>query len=319
MRILTYDELTPTMEVDRTLLQLAAFAGVFPRSSVDVYRKRTRSFSEYVALFAVEHGHAVGQMFVLRIPYTFPGGTETVSGIAGVATRPDRAGAGIARTLLTEVHRREKEAGIRFSTLWTNRSWGAHRLYEKLGYRDVYSYPWAVHGPVARLPNRPPGIRKGRRSDLAEVERVHAEQAKGRLGFVRAPDGYTAAAVAAGDLHPEKELIVLRSGGRLRGYAQFNSDPQRLTCGELVATSAGARRALVAGVIRTAGRRAFAFQHTAVSDHPELFRGNGYSFSPSAWWALMACALGRHWTPGAAVSQFATRDPRFLCLGGDRF
>ncbi len=113
MRFRTYDELTPSMEVDRSLLHLAAFNGVFARRSVDIWRRRAKAFAEYVGLFAEERGRLVGQMFVLRIALTLPSGRETVTGIAGVGTRPDRGGTGVARRLLTEAHHREKEAGIR--------------------------------------------------------------------------------------------------------------------------------------------------------------------------------------------------------------
>lgn len=319
MRFLTFDELTPSMEGDRTLIHLASFGGAFPRSSIDLWRRRTKSFADYVGLFAVERGRLLGQTFVLRIPYTFPGGTELVSGIAAVGTRPDRRRAGVARGILTEIHRREKAAGIRFSALWTNRSWGAHGLYEKLGYRDVYSSPWAVHPPLDRRLPGPRGVRSARRSDLADLERLHSQQAQGRLGFLREPDGYLSVAAAAGELDPGKELIVLGPGGRLRGYARLDTNPYRTTCGELVATSLAARRSLVIEVQRRSRRRPFAFQHTPVTDAPELFRGSGFSAVPTGWYVLMASALGRSWTPGAALSEFATNDRRFLCMSGDRF
>jgi len=319
MRLLTFDELTPSMEVDRTLIHLASFGGTFPRASIDARRRRTKALADYVGVFAVERGRLLGQTFVLRIPYTFPGGTELVSGLVAVGTRPDRRRAGVAREILTDIHRREKEAGIRFSTLWTNRSWGAHRLYEELGYRDIYSSPWAVHAPLQLSPPRPRDVRPARRSDLVDLERLHSRQAEGRIGFCREPNGYLKAAVAAGELDPGKELVVVRSGGRLRGYADLEATPYRVICGELVATSFAARRSLVSEVQRRARRNPFAFQHTPVTDAPELFRGNGFSNVPTSWYVLMASSLAERWTAGAALSQFATNDRRFLCMSWDRF
>lgn len=319
MRILTYDELTPSMEVDRTLIHLASFGGAFPRRSIDIWRRRSKSLADYVGLFAVERGRVLGQTFVLRIPYTFAGGTEVVSGIAAVGTRPDRRRAGVARAILTEVHHRERDAGVRFSTLWTNRSWGAHALYEELGYQDVYSSPWAVHAPLA---SRPPGPRRGRparRSDLTDIEELHSRLARGRLGFLREPNGYLKVAVAADELDPGKELVVLRSDGRLRGYAHVDASPYRVICGEMVATSLAARRSLMAEVERRSRRRPFAFQHTPVADAFEMFRGGGFSTVPTGWFVLMAAELGRTWSSRDALSQFATADRRFLCMAGDRF
>jgi GNAT superfamily N-acetyltransferase len=319
MRFLTYDELTPSLEADRILIHLASFGGTFPRRSIDLWRRRTKSFADYVGVFAEERGRLLGQTFVLRIPYTFPGGTELVSGIAAVGTRPDRGRTGVARAILTEIHRREKEDGIRFSTLWTNRSWGAHGLYEELGYRDVYSSPWAVRAPGPTVPRRPRTVRPARKGELADLERLHARQARGRLGFLREPNGYLGVAAAAGELDPTKELIVVRASTRLQGYAHIESNPFRTTCGELVATSRPARLALISEAQRRAGRTPVAFQHTPVTDTPELFRGRGYAFAPTGWYVLMANSLGRKWAPRDAVEEFATTDRRFLCLSGDRF
>jgi GNAT superfamily N-acetyltransferase len=315
----TLDELTPSMEIERNLLHLAAFGGVFPRSSIELYRRRSDGFADYVGLFAVERGRLVGQMFVLRIPFTFAEGTERVTGIAAVGTRPDRGRAGVARRLLTEVHRREREAGIRYTTLWTNRSWGAHRLYEKLGYRDVYSSPWAVHGPSTRRLGRSRGVRPARRSDVLSVERLHTTQARGRLGFVERPREVLRIGLAAHDFELGPDLIVCRSGRKLQGYAHLEATRNRVLCGELVAVSPAARRSLVREVERRAGKRPFAFQHTVVTDAAALFRGRGYAFVPQGWYVFMAGSLARTWSSREAIARLGTRDPRFLCLAWDRF
>ena len=153
-------------------------------------RRRTSVFADYFGIFAVDAGTVVGQTFVLRIPYTFPHGTESISGIAGVATRLDHARTGVARRILEEVHRREREAGIGYSTLWTNRSWGAHRLYEKLRVRDVYAPPGAVGVPPARSPRPGRTVRPGHRSDLEAIEELHSRYTEGRWGFTQRPPNF---------------------------------------------------------------------------------------------------------------------------------
>jgi predicted N-acetyltransferase YhbS len=321
MRLLTFDELTPSMEVDRTLLHLAAFGGVFPRRAIGLWRQRARLLADYVGVFAAEDGRVVGQVLVLRFPYAFREGTETISGLAGVATRPDRGRGGIARALIEEVHRRERAAGIRFISLWTNRSWGAHRLYEKLGYQDVYSSPWAVHAGDASKRVRSAGrrVRPGTAKDLSDVERLHAREAEGRLGFCRGEFGYLRTWMRAGDLDPRKELLVAREAGSLVGYAHVERSPSRVVCGEMVASSLAVRRALVDAVRIGAKGTPYAFQHTPVTDAPQLFQAPPYSRSTSAWLGFMGCTLGRRWRKPDAVRQFVTDDPRFLCLAGDRF
>ncbi len=321
MRVLTFDELSPSMEADRALLQVAAFGGVFPRRSIEIWRSGSTVFTDYVGLFAAEGDRLVAQVYVLRMPYTFRDGTEIISGLAGVATRPDRGRGGIARAILTEAHRRERAAGVRFISLWTNRSWGAHRLYETLGYRDIYSSPWAIHqGPPAPASSRRrPGLASARVSDLREIERLHCREAGGQLGFCREPNGYLRTARRAGELHPEKALVVARERGALVGYAHIDRTPYRTICGEMVATSLRTRRALIAEVGRLARGAVYGFQHTPVSDVPRLFRPPAYALSPRAWWGYMGASLSGEWSRREAVRRFATDDPRFLCLAGDRF
>jgi hypothetical protein len=274
-----------------------------------------------VGLFAIEQRRVVGQVFVMRIPYTFRDGIEPISGIVAVGTRPDRGRSGVARTVLTEVHRRERDAGVRYATLWTNRSWGAHGLYEKLGYRDVYSAPWAVHsGGVSRsAPSGPVRVRAARRSDLRGIERLHVQASARRLGFTPRVPEFLRVAVATREVDPAKELLVAERDGRLEGYAHVDRNPYRSVCGELVATSATTRRRLVGAVARTSHGAPYAFQHSPVVDSPTLFAGPGFSTSPRSWYGLMALDLRREWTAREAVQRLATDDQRFLCMSGDRF
>lgn len=196
---------------------------------------------------------------------------------------------------------------------------GAHVLYGTLGYRDVYAPRWVVHAPGGAASPRARGVRPARREDLADIERLHARYSHGRLGFLREPNGYLAVAAAAREIDPAKEIVLLRTAGRLQGYAHVDSNPYRTTCGELVGISLAARRTLVSEVQRRSRRTPLAFQQTPVTDSPELFRHHGYSAVQTGWYVLMASALGRTWSQRAAVGQFATNDRRFLCMSGDRF
>ncbi|MGA9840258.1 MAG: GNAT family N-acetyltransferase [Thermoplasmata archaeon] len=320
MRILTFDELSASRDADRALVHLSSLGGTMSRRDIGIWRRRTKRFAEYVGLFAVERGTVLGQLYVLRIPYTFPDGPEVISGIASVGTRGDHGGAGIARSLLTEAHRRDREAGIRYASLWTNRSWGAHRLYESLGYQDVYSFPWAVRLPAPhRARARRPMVRPARTSDLEDIDRLHARLAEGRLGFNTRLPGFSTTAARAGWIDPAQNLLVAHQQRRLVGYAHLDRTPRRVICGELVATSGAVRRTLLAEVDRAAKGAPVAFQHTLVTDSPELFRRPGFTLAPRGWYVLMGNRLGDSWTPEAAIRQFASADPRFVCLAADRF
>jgi len=318
MRILSFDELTPELDRSRGVVNLAAFGNLFTRERITALRQRLNGFSEYVGVFGVEDNHVLGQVFVLRIPYEFPDGPAEISGIATVATRPESGRAGVAKALMLDAHRREREAGVRYAALWTNGSWGAHHLYEKLGYRDVYSSPWALHFP-ARVRRPAPPVRFARGSDLDEIDRLHDRQARGRIGFCRRPRGSLRADVQGRYVDPATDLLIRHKGGQLVGYAQLDRNSRRIICGEMVATSLAVKRELVAGVEWVANRLPLAFQHTPVTDSPGLFRGRAYESGPTSWWGMLAADLSRTWTARSAVQRFGTRDSRFLCLAGDRF
>lgn len=320
MKLLGYDELPVAYDPGRALVSLAAFGEFRHRRTIDLWRRRTSQLADYVGVFAVDHGAVVGQAFVERIAYTFPHGTETVSGVAGVSTRLDHARAGIARRILEEVHRREREAGIDYATLWTNRSWGAHRLYEELGYRDVYVPRLAVRilPSRRRRPHRT-RVRPGRTSDLLEVERLHARYGEGRWGFAQRPDGFARVAAAGGELRPREEILVALDRGRPSGYAMFSADRNRTICGELVTRSASDRTRLTASLEARAQTGLVAFRDGAVDAMGPGLRRRGYVVASVGWFGLMATAFGRKRGRAELVREFGTRDPRFLCFTGDRF
>jgi len=318
MRILTFDELSGVQDRSRALVNMAAFGSVYDRDRAETFRRRLKCFSEYVGVFAVDGDGVLGQVFVLRLPYEFPDGPGQISAIASVGTRPDAGRTGVAETLLREAHRREQEAGLRYAALWTNRSWGAHHLYEKLGYRDVYAPPWAVHLPS---PQRVPKarVRFARPSDLESIEQLHRQVARERWGHRERPSGWLLVDSQLGYVDLSTELLVCHEGNELEGYAHLDRNGRRIICGELLATSRRVRRQLVAAVGWVAAPLPWAFQHTLVTDDPAMFHVPAFVNGPVGWYVMMGCDLARAWTPREAETRFGTRDPRFICLAGDRF
>lgn len=320
MQFRTFDELTPSMDAGRLLVHLSSLGGATDRRAVDVWRRRSDLFAEYVGIFAVERGQVLGQTLVKRLAYRFPDGEERIGAIASVGTRPDRARRGIARRILEEVHRREREAGIRYTALWTNPSWGAHRLYERLGYADTYAFPWAVLPPSHRpAASRIAGVTPARSRDLAPLDRLHDRLAEDRLGFCRHPRGFLPIAAATREVDPKSELLVLRRNGRIAGYAHLVPTRVRTLCGEIVAAYRRDRARLVRAIEARAAGTTVAFQHTPVSDDPALFRARGYAVLDAGWYTLMTAALRGPWDARTARATFRPDDPRFLCCAGDRF
>jgi len=321
MRLLTFDELTAPMQAERLAIHLASLGGATDRRAVGLWRRRSDLYADYVGVFAVEGGHVLGQTYVKRLAYTFADGTETVGAIASVGTHPGRARHGVARRILEEVHRREREAGLRYVSLWTNRSWGAHHLYESLGYRDVYPVPWGVlpHGARPSGRKRGRGVSPGRREDLPELDRFHETRARARLGFCHRPRRFLEILGTLRELDPEKELLVVRDRHGIRGYALVEREATRMLCGELLADTPRVQRLLVAEVERRSRGAAVAFVLSAASDARSLLRRRGYRGLDAGWYVYMACDLRERWSERAARRRFDTLDRRFLCMQSDRF
>ncbi|MGA7923521.1 MAG: GNAT family N-acetyltransferase [Thermoplasmata archaeon] len=320
MKLVTFDELSASMDLDRVMIALSAFNSALLRRHVELWRQRTTTFADYVGVFAVDGGRVVGQIIVLRIPYTFPHGSETITGIASVATRPDYARSGIAGKILADIHRREVEAGIEHAALWTNRSWGAHRLYERFGYRDIYLSPWAVRMPNPPAQPRPiTGVRAAQSSDIDSIEQLHGQYARGRLGFQPRLQNSLRLSVETEEISLTNNLLVAHLGRRLAGYAFVDVNPWRVVCGELVGSSRAARLSLVRAVERRAASRPVAFRHTVAKGNEPLLRARGYTVLDTTWYALMGARLRGGVSASRTIDEFGTRDRRFLCMSGDQF
>lgn len=319
MKLLDLTDLTYRQETERTLLQFGAFSSYFDRHALDVYRRRSKVLAEYVGLVAVDRGSVVGHTVVLHLPYTAPEGVETVAGIATVTTATGSARRGIARALLTEAHRRERESGLRFAMLWTSSSWHAHRLYESLGYRDVYVPPLAVHRSRGPRP-LPAGesLRPARPQDLAELEAAFDAYAVGRIGFVPRPPRVFRIAREAGDLTLEN-LLVYRRHGRIAGYAYVGRGSAHLSCGEMVAAP-GDRVRLYWALERRSPGGVTVLGNTPVLDLEGRLRAQSYLVRGGAEWrSLMACSLDGGVPAGRLAAELGTGRPEFSCLSLDRF
>jgi GNAT superfamily N-acetyltransferase len=320
MKLLTFDELPESADAGRAMVHMAAFGGFLPRKTVATWRRRSSFVPDYVGIFAVERGQVLGQVFVQRFAYTFPHGTETVSGPAGVATRRDFARAGIARRMLEEVHRREREEGIAYSTLWTNRSWGAHRLYDELGYRDIYEPPFAVHvGPRPRPSPSKIRVRGGRRADIEALESLHERFAAGRWGFAHRERGRLTLAADTHEVRLKEQFLVAVERGVPVGYAQVDVTPFRTVCGELVARPPRVRARLAEAVEARAGAGAVAFRDSVVDTLRPRLRRRGYVEAPAGWFGLMGMPFGRTARRATVVRAFGAGSSKFLCFTGDRF
>lgn len=180
MKILEYNDVDPL-----SVLHLAMLALDFPLTpehAAHIRRTDPRPFPGFT-VNAVEEGVVLGQVGVFRLPMISLEGREDVGGVWAVSTHPQHAGRGIASALLDEAHARMRAAGLRFSTLGTDRYRVGYKLYQEHGYVDMQVWATALarwetaHQPT-RLRAQPLGS-----EGYDFVEKLFEDIASEYLGF----------------------------------------------------------------------------------------------------------------------------------------
>jgi len=134
MKIMEYDDVDPLKVLELNMLALEF--PLTPEHVAHIRRTDPRPFP-FFAIYAVEADQVLGQVGVFRLPMVSTEGREDVGAVWAVSTHPQHAGRGVASNLLDEAHARMRDAGLRFSTLGTNRYRVAYRLYQHHGYEDM--------------------------------------------------------------------------------------------------------------------------------------------------------------------------------------
>lgn len=180
MKILDYDDVNPLQVLDLTMLALDF--PFTPEHAAHIRRTDPRPFPCFT-VNAVEDDMVLGQVGVFRLPMISMEGREDVGGVWAVSTHPNHSGRGVASALLEEAHTRMRDAGLRFSTLGTNRYRTAYKLYLQHGYVDMAVWATAfARWETAHLPTRlraqPPGP-----EGFDFVEKIFEKIASDYLGF----------------------------------------------------------------------------------------------------------------------------------------
>jgi GNAT superfamily N-acetyltransferase len=180
MRILEYDEVDPIKVLELNLLALDF--PLTPEHAAHIRRTDERAFP-CLAIYAVEDGVLLGQVGIFGLPAVSLEGMLQVGGVWAVSTHPEYSGRGVATLLLNEAHNRMIMAGLRFSTLGTNRYRQAYKLYQHHGYEDMHVFATALaawdiaHQPTRLRANSP------RTEGYAVIENIYEQIAGEYLGF----------------------------------------------------------------------------------------------------------------------------------------
>lgn len=286
MRIAEYDDVDP-LQVLHTNLLCLDFA-LTPELVRLIRRMDPRPFP-FFALYALEGNTVTGQVGVFRLPVVSAAGATEVGGVWAVSTHPAWRGRGVASLLLNEAHARMAAAGLRFSTLGTDRFRVAHRLYQKHGYHDLYA-PAATLGPSAALPRRP-DLRAERagvqRLELAD--RLFEQIARGQLGFARRHTPFFPFLHARGALDAE-DLWLLWRGDELAGYAAVSAGRGLLRVRNLLLAAGLDAPAAAATLAQATDSRTIQVRLDRSGDAAS-FAQAGFQVTPESWGTLMVKPL----------------------------
>jgi GNAT superfamily N-acetyltransferase len=303
MEIVEYSEVDPIQVM--YLNQLALNFSLTPEHAAHVRQTDPRPFP-CLAVYAVDHNTVLGQVGVFRLPMISTEGREDVGGVWAVSTHPQHAERGVASRLLDEAHARMREAGLRFSTLGTNRYRTAYRLYHQHGYEDMSVLatalaPWQVAHQPTRLQARPPGP-----DGYDFVEEVFARIACDYLGFSWRHTPF----IRLRDNVSLEEIWVLWKNGHPVGYALAHADKAILNISNLLlrkGLDTSEAVAAVAAEIKTSYIQVKINRPAEISS----LRRAGYQVAHPNWDAFMVKPL---------IPEVNVADARQLFgIGTDRF
>ena len=218
LRVVRYDEVRDPYEFLTLMSQ--GFGWHAHARRVARIRRADARYRDPYGFFALDGKAVAGFAGTIDLPVrTLDRGLERAGGLFCVATRPDYARRGVARTLVRHAHRHFRERGYRFSFLYTSRSLVAYSLYRQLGYDDVpesaeAAARWVrIFRPGRPAPRRPA---KPAPADVRRAERLFRETTRDWTGFVARPSNWLSVRWKSGSGNPE-ELLVDAEGYALTG------------------------------------------------------------------------------------------------------
>ena len=226
MRIVEYNDVEPHQVL--YLNQLALDFALTPEKVAHIRQSDPRPFP-CLAIYAIEDDIVKGQVGIFRLPMISTTGREDVGGIWAVSTHPQYSDRGIASTLITEAHARMLKAGLRFSTLGTDRFRLSYKLYRQFGYEETNVWGTAfARWEIAHQPTRLKAQQlESEGYDL--VEQVFTEVSQHYLGFAWRYSPFE----RLRRLNPAG-IWILRENNTIVGYAIAQTDNNQLIISNIV-------------------------------------------------------------------------------------
>ena len=304
MKILEYNDVDPLQVLQLTMLALDF--PFTPEYAAHIRRTDPRPFP-CLTVNAVDATRdlVLGQVGVFRLPMISTEGREDVGGIWAVSTHPAHTGRGVASALLEEAHTRMRVAGLRFSTLGTNRYRVAYKLYRQHGYEDVQVNATAhAKWEMAHQPTRLSAQLAG--SEGYEfVERIFESISKDYLGFAWRHTPFARLRIVE-----LSDIWIIWENTHPVGYVFTRANPTMLTISNLTLRQDIDAAEAIAAI--TAELRS-AYVQVKINRPTEIasLRRAGYQVAHPTWGAFMIKPL---------VPDVTIEDARRLFgIGTDRF
>lgn len=303
MEIKEYDQVDPFSVAQLNKLALDFF--LTPTYVAHIRATDPRPFPEF-AVYMVEDGQVWGQVGIFRLPMVGAEGREEVGGLWAVSTHPQHAGKGVASKLLEETHDRMRQAGLRYSTLGTNRWRSAHRLYRQHGYEDMQAWatalaPWEIAHQPTRLYSQPAGSQG---YDL--IESLYEDIAGDFLGFTWRYKPFR----SLRDMVNPEDLFTIWENRQPVGYACVHAEKGCTHISDLLlrtGVDAAEAVASISAVLKADYVQVRISQPRAIAS----LRAAGYQVAHPSWDSFMIKPL----VSGVTVAEAR----RLFGLGTDRF
>jgi GNAT superfamily N-acetyltransferase len=302
MKILEYDQVDP-LEV-LALNQLALDFALTPEMVRRIRQSDPRPFP-CLAVYGVEDGAVLGQVGVFRLPMISTDGREDVGGVWAVSTHPQHAGRGVAARLLDEAHARMRAAGLRFSTLGTDRYRVAYKLYRQHGYEEMNVWSaalalWETAHQPTRLSAEPAGM-----DGYALIEQIYRDVAGDYLGFAWRHTPFSRLRRVS-----LTDIWILTENSRMVGYALTNASPTMLEISNLV-LQPGIDAAEAVAALAAQLRSDYVQVKASRPVEAASLRRAGYQVAQPTWGSFMVKPL----VPGVTAEDAR----RLYGIGTDRF
>ena len=303
MKILEYNDVDPLSVLHLTMLALDF--PFTPEHAAHIRRTDPRPFPCFT-VNAVEDDQVLGQVGVFRLPMISTNGREDVGGVWAVSTHPAHSGLGVASALLEEAHTRMRDAGLRFSTLGTNRYRTAYKLYQQHGYVDMQVHATALaKWETAHQPTRLSAQLIGS-NGYKFVEKLFADIAQEYLGFA-----WRHTPFARLELVNLSDIWIVQENGQPIGYAFVHADPTMLKISNLI-LKLGADIAEAVAAITAELKSGYVQVKITRPVEIASLRRAGYQVAQPTWGAFMVKPLVQDVTADDAHRLFGIGTDRFL-------